>query len=462
MKKESLSSEKMGTMPIGKLLASMSLPAMLSMFVQSMYNVVDSFFVAKLGNDAFTAISIAFPMQMLVLSFAIGVGIGTNSLIARKLGEGKVDEATITARTGLFLAIVNAAIFVVIGLTFSKPFISMFSKNPDVISMGTAYLTIVTCVSAGMFIEILCSKTLQATGNMLIPMISQLIGALTNIILDPIMIFGLFGFPRLGISGAAIATVIGQLTAMTYVITMFKVKSHDIHLTLRGLKVKKSNIIDIYKVGAPTIVMNAIGSLTTTGLNAILMTFQESAISILGIYFKLQSFVFMPVFGLTQGAMPIMGYNFGANKKKRFYHTFYLSLSVALIIMIIGISIFQIFPESLLSLFNQNSEMGIFALRAISICFIPAAFGIIVTTMFQAVGHGLKSLVMSLLRQLVLILPGAFILGRIFDLKGVWFCYPFAEIVCVLIFTPIGFRVIKNEFERKNGIPEKAVYRIGM
>ncbi|MHB8063369.1 MAG: MATE family efflux transporter, partial [Ruminiclostridium sp.] len=337
MERDILKSEKMGTMPIGRLLASMSVPAMMSMLVQSLYNVVDSFFVSKLGKEAFEAVSIAFPMQILVIAFAVGVGIGTNSLIARKLGEGKLDEATITARTGLFLAIVNAAIFVVIGLVFSGPFISMFSDNSKVISLGTTYLTIVTACSAGMFIEILCSKTLQATGNMTIPMISQLIGASINIILNPILIFGLFGFPKLGIAGSAIATITGQLTAMTYVITMFRVKSHDIHLTLRGLKVKKENVIDIYKVGAPTIVMNAIASVTTTSLNAILMSFSESAISILGIYFKLQSFVFMPVFGLTQGAMPIMGYNFGANKKKRFYHTFYLSLSVAIGIMAIGL-----------------------------------------------------------------------------------------------------------------------------
>lgn len=452
MKKEVLNSEKMGTMPVGKLLASMSIPAMMSMLVQSMYNIVDSYFVSKIGVEAFEAVSIAFPMQMLVLAFAIGVGIGANSLIARRLGEGKVDEATVTAQTGLFLAIINAAIFVVIGLVFSGPFISMFSNNPKVISFGTTYLTIVTAGSVGMFIEIICSKTLQATGNMTIPMISQLIGAITNIILDPIMIFGLLGFPKLGIAGAAIATVIGQLSAMAYVITMFIVKSHDIHLTLRGLKIKKENVISIYKVGAPAIVMNAIGSFTITSMNAILMSFSSAAISILGIYFKLQSFVFMPVFGLTQGAMPIMGYNFGANKKKRFYHTFFLSLSVAFIIMTTGLIIFQVFPSRLLSIFGQNSDMGIYALRVVSLCFIPATFGIIITTMFQSIGHGFKSLIMSLLRQLVLILPCALIFGSLFGLKGVWYSYPVAEIVCVLIFTPIGFKVIKDEFIRKSSL----------
>ena len=452
MQKENLKSEKMGTVPIGRLLTNMSLPAMLSMLVQSLYNVVDSYFVSKIGEEAFTAVSIAFPMQMLTLAFAIGVGIGTNSLIARKLGEGKVDEATVTARTGLFLAIINAAVFVVVGLTVSGPFISLFSDNPNVISMGTTYLTIVTAASAGMFIEIIHSKTLQATGNMLIPMISQLIGAITNIILNPVLIFGMFGFPEMGIAGSATATVIGQLTAMTYVMIMFRIKSHDIHLTLRGLKLKKQNVINIYKVGAPSIVMNAIGSVTTTGLNAILMSFSETAIAVLGIYFKLQSFVFMPVFGLTQGAMPIMAFNFGANKKKRFYKTFYLSLTVTIIIMSFGLALFQLIPGQLLSIFGQNSEIGIHALKVISLCFIPASFGIIITTMFQAVGHGMKSLVMSLLRQLVLLLPGAFVFGKIFGLNGVWYCYPFAELICILIFTPIGFKVIREEFIRKSSL----------
>jgi len=452
MQKENLKSEKMGTKPVGRLLANMSLPAMLSMLVQSLYNVVDSYFVSRLGEEAFTAVSIAYPMQLLTLAFAIGVGVGTNSLIARKLGEGKVEEASDTAKTGLLLAIINAAIFVVVGLTISGRFISLFSDNPNVVSMGTTFLTIVTSASAGMFIEIIHSKSLQATGNMLIPMISQLIGAITNIILNPILIFGMFGFPEMGIAGSATATVIGQLTSMTYVVIMFRVKSHDIHMTLRGLKVKKQNVLNIYKVGAPTIVMNAIGSVTTTGLNAILMSFSETAIAVLGIYFKLQSFIFMPVFGLTQGAMPIMAYNFGANKKKRFYKTFNLSLTVTLIIMTLGLVLFQLMPGQLLSIFGQNSEIGIHALKVISLCFIPASFGIIITTMFQSIGHGMKSLVMSLLRQLVLILPGAFVFGKLFALKGVWYCYPFAELVTVLIFTPIALKVIKEEFLRRSSL----------
>ncbi len=450
MEKNISSYEKMGVMPIGRLLATMSAPAMLSMFVQSLYNIVDSYFVSKLSAEAFQAVSIAFPMQLLVFAFAIGVGIGTNSLVARKLGEGKVDEASSTASTGLFLAIINALIFAVIGFVFSGHFVTLFTDNPDVISLGTTYLTIVTSCSVGMFIEILCSKTLQATGNMIIPMISQLIGAILNIILNPMLIFGYLFFPKLGIAGSAVATVISQLTSMAYVLIMLNVQKHEVKPSLRKFRFSKYNVINIYKVGAPAIVMNAIASLTTTSLNFILRSLSEAAISVLGIYFKLQSFVFMPVFGLTQGAMPIMGYNFGANKKKRFNHAFYLTLSVASVILVVGLIIFQVFPDKLLSVFDQNSDIGIYALRVISICFIPAAFGIVVSTMFQAIGHGFKSLTMSLLRQLVILIPSAFIFSKLFGLDGVWFCYPAAEIVCASIFTPIALKTIKDEFIRKN------------
>lgn len=449
MEKGSSSFEKMGVMPVGRLLASMSAPAMLSMFVQSLYNIVDSYFVSKLSPEAFQAVSIAYPMQLLVFAFAIGVGIGTNSLVARKLGEGKIEEASATASTGLFLAIINAIVFAIVGLVFSGHFIALFTDNPDVISLGTTFLTIVTSCSAGMFIEVLCSKTLQATGNMIIPMLSQLIGAILNIILNPMLIFGYLFFPKLGIAGSAVATVISQITQMTFVLIMLNVQKQEVYPTLRGIKVKKDNVINIYKVGAPTIIMNAIASLTTTSLNFILMKLSEAAISVLGIYFKLQSFVFMPVFGLTQGAMPIMGYNFGANKKKRFNQAFYLTLSVASVILVIGLVLFQVFPDILLSVFGQNSDLGRYALRVISICFIPAAFGIVISSMFQAIGHGFKSLIMSLLRQLVIIIPSAIIFSKLFGLDGVWFCYPAAEIVCASIFTPIAFKVIKNEFNKK-------------
>lgn len=442
-------SDKLGTMPIGKLLASMSIPAIFSMLVQSLYNIVDSIFVSQIGEDALTAVSLAFPMQMLIIAFALGVGVGVNSLIARKLGQGDGAAASKTASTGLVLAIINAIIFMFIGIFFSKLFMGMFSDDQAVVEMGASYLSIVLIFSFGVFIEATCSRTLQATGNMIIPMTSQLIGAITNIILDPIMIFGLLGFPAMGIKGAALATVIGQILAMIFVLIMFKIKKHDVHMQFKGFKLEKAYVIDIYKVGLPAIVINAIGSVTTTFLNAILISFSSTAVAILGIYFKLQSFVFMPVFGLTQGAMPIMGYNYGANNRKRFIQAFRLTLITSFSIMLLGTLIFWLFPVQLLSVFNGSPElisMGIYVLRVISICFIPAAFGIVISTMFQAIGHGFKSLMMTLLRQLFIIMPSAWLFAQFIGLDAVWFAYPLAEIISCLIFVPVGFRVIKKAF----------------
>lgn len=451
MQKTISNSDKMGTMPIGRLLASMSIPAIFSMLVQSLYNVVDSIFVSRIGEDALTAVSLAFPLQMLIIAFALGVGVGSNSLIARKLGEKDIKAASTTASTGLFLAIINAIVFLFIGIFCSKFFMSMFSTDAKVIEMGTQYLSIVMIFSFGVFIEITCSRMLQATGNMIIPMLSQLLGAIINIVLDPIMIFGLLGFPAMGIAGAAFATVIGQICSMIFVLIMLTVKSHDIHIKIRGFRPQKEFIVEIYKVGLPTICMNAIGSITVTALNGILMTFSSTAVAILGIYFKLQSFVFMPVFGLTQGAMPIMGYNFGAKNKKRFMHTFYLSFSVAFTIMLLGTLLFWIFPEYLLALFNGSDElvaMGTYVLRILSLCFIPAAFGIIITTMFQALGEGFKSLVMSILRQLGFLLPFAWLFARFFGLQGVWFCYPVSEFLTLIIFIPFAYKTLKKSFSK--------------
>lgn len=446
-------SERLGTMPVGRLLASMSIPAIFSMLVQSLYNVVDSIFVSRIGENALTAVSLAFPLQMLIIAFALGVGVGVNSLIARKLGEGDKVAASKIASTGFFVAIMNAIVFMLIGIFATRFFMGLFSNDATIIDMGTSYLQIVLIFSFGIFVEITCSRTLQATGNMIIPMFSQLIGAVTNIILDPILIFGLFGLPAMGIKGAAIATVIGQICAMIFVLVMFHIKSHEVHLQIKGFKLEKEHIIDIYKVGFPVIVMNAIGSVTTTFLNGILMAFSSTAVAIFGIYFKLQSFIFMPVFGLTQGAMPIMGYNFGANNKKRFIQTLKLTLTTSFIIMLAGTGIFWLLPEQLLALFDGSPEMvqmGIYVLRVLSLCFIPASIGITLSTMFQSIGHGFKSLVMSLLRQLVLIIPCAWLFAQFVGLDAVWFCYPIAEIVCAVVFMPLAIVVVKKAFAAKS------------
>lgn len=449
------SSQKMGTMPVGRLLASMALPAMCSMLVQSMYNIVDSIFVARISENALTAVSLAFPLQMLVLAFSLGASIGANSLIARRLGEGRREDASIAANNGFFLAALNSILFLVCGLLFARPFLQFFGADAATTEMGVQYLSIVMIFSFGMHFAGMGEKVLQSTGNMIIPMISQLVGALVNLILDPIMIFGLLGFPALGVSGAAIATVAGQIVAMVYVFIMLAVREHDVHVTWRGFRPNKAALRDIIAVGLPVMVMNAIGSVTTTLMNTILMAFSSTAVAVIGVYFKLQSFVFMPVFGLTQGAMPIMGYNYGANNRKRFYDTMKLSLIVAGVIMAVGTLIFSFFPGVLLSLFNSGEQMvaiGTVALRTISFCFVGAAAGIIISTMFQAIGHGLMSLFMSLLRQLVLILPAAWLLGRLFGLDGVWYAYPLAEYVCLAVFLPLGIVTLKREFARKDAI----------
>lgn len=451
--KEATSSEKMGTMPVGKLLASMALPAMCSMMVQALYNIVDSMFVARLSEDALTAVSLAFPMQMLILAFALGASIGTNSLIARRLGEGRRGDASIAASNGFFLAIIDFVIFLFGGLFLARPFLQMFSSDPQMVEMGTQYLSIVMIFSLGVHVSVMCEKVLQATGNMIIPMISQLIGAITNIILDPIMIFGLFGCPKFGVAGAAIATVVGQWVAMCYIVTMVFTREHDVDIRFKGFRPNAAAIREILQVGVPCMVMNAIGSVTTTGMNKILMSFSSTAVAVIGAYFKLQSFVFMPVFGLTQGALPILGYNFGANNRKRFMHTLRLSFMVSAIIMVVGTIIFSFFPDKLLLIFDAGEEMmriGTVALRTISFCFVGAAFSIIISTMFQAIGHGFKSLLMSLLRQLVIILPVAWLLGRLFGLDGVWFAYPVAEYINLFVFAPVAAIVIKKEFARKD------------
>lgn len=450
-------SDKMGTMPVGKLLFSMSVPAIFSMLVQSLYNVVDSIFVAQVSEDALVAVSIAFPLQMLIIALALGVGVGTNALIACRLGEKRREEANIAANTGIVLSLINMALCMLVGLFLAKPFVSLFTHDAAVLEMGSQYLMIVMIFSAGVMIEMTCSRVLQATGNMIVPMLSQLIGAITNIILDPIFIFGYFGVAKMGVAGAAVATVIGQILAMIFVLIVLKVGTHEVDIAPWRHHPQMQAAKDIYRVGIPTFVMNAIGSLTTTAMNAILMSFSATAVAVLGIYFKLQSFVFMPIFGLNQGAMPILGYNYGAGDEKRFTRTLVLSFGVAVAIMLAGTVLFWTMPEMLLKLFNGSDQMlklGSYALRILALCFLPAACSIIMTTMFQALGKGLMSLIMSLLRQLVFIIPLAWVLGQLGGLSAVWFCYPAAEVLVAVIFIPIALKTIQRSFNaerRENG-----------
>lgn len=426
---------KMGYAPVGKLLFSMSLPAMFSMMVNALYNIVDSIFVGKVGEAALTSVSLIFPVQMLMIAVSVGTGVGLSSLISRRLGEKRQSEAESAANHGLVLFFISAIAFILFGLLLSHPFVSMFTDNPQVDAYSYSYCFIVTVFSMFLFLQVAAEKIMQGTGNMLLPMIANLAGAITNIILDPIFIFGLFGCPRMEVAGAAIATVIGQFIGMVLDLIFLFCFKHQIHISLKGFRFNSTTIRNIYSVGVPSIIMQAIGSVMLVGLNGILITFSEAAVAVLGVYYKLQSFVFMPVFGLNQGTMPILGYNYGARHKQRLIHTFKLALCTALIIMAVGTVLFHAFPREFMMLFNSSDEMmsiGIRALRMISLCFIPAAIGIICSTLFQAVGHGVLSLLVSLLRQLILILPIAYLLSRISGLDFVWFAFPLAEVFSLL------------------------------
>ena len=444
-----ISQNKMGVKPMFPLLMGMSLPAMFSMMIQALYNVVDSIFVARYSPDALQAVSLAYPLQMIMISFAVGTAVGVNSLIARRLGAKNYIEANTAATTGLVLAVINWLLFLVIGLTVSRPFISMFTSDGAVISEGAGYLRIVLCISFGMMISCMCEKILQSTGNMIVPMLTQTLGAVINIIFDPLLIFGVGFFPRLGVLGAAIATVFGQICSMTFILIILFVKKHEVKITFKGFKMQKIVLKNIYAVSFPAIIMQSLGSVMVSGINAIIsianITAEYAAayINAFGIYFKLQSFIFMPVFGLSQGVSPIIGYNFGARNKKRMYAAFRLGVIVAAIIMAAGTLLFQLAPGWLLSLFESSdtanlaanallAEVGEPMLRIISLSFMMAAVGIMFSALFQAVGKGFYSMTMSILRQLGVLLPAAYFLSKI-DMVVMWYAFPIAEVICLCI-----------------------------
>lgn len=427
---------KMGTMPVGKLLISMSLPAMFSMLIQALYNVVDSIYVAQIGEDALTAVSLAFPVQNFLIAVSVGTCIGLNSLISRRLGERREHEASLAATHGVLIALVEWVGFLIFGLFFCRIFFQAFTDNPTVIQMGIDYTSIVTIFSFGCFVEITLEKNLQATGNMIYPMLFQLTGAITNIILDPIFIFGWFGLPAMGVKGAAIATVGGQILSMFFAIYIIVRKEHAVQIHFKGFRFSGQIVKDIFAVGFPSIIMQSISSVMIMVLNNILIVFSQAAVAVLGVYFKLQSFIFMPVFGLGHGSMPIMGYNFGARNKKRLVHTLKLSSTISLCIMIVGLLIFQFGAKYLLMMFNASEEMmeiGVSALRTISLCFPAAALGISFSNFFQAIGEGKNSLLISVLRQLFILLPAAWLISRIGTLNQVWLAFPIAEVFALIV-----------------------------
>jgi len=442
---------KMGEMPIGKLLANMAWPAILSMTISAMYNIVDSIFVARIGEDALTAVSIVNPVQMMIIALSVGSGVGINSLIARRLGAKNQDEADKAASTSIRIGLFNYLVFLIIGIFVTGPFVSGYAeKGTYLYEAACQYLSIVCIGSLFINIQVVLEKVLQSTGNMVAPMICSLTGAITNIILDPILIFGMFGLPRLEVAGAALATVIGQFAGMLVGVFVIIRGEHLVHIKLFGFKMDWKVVKDIYKVGIPSIVMQSLASFMTIFLNMILVVYSTTAVAVLGVYFKIQSFVFMPVFGLNQGAMPIMGYNYGARNKERLMKTYTTALKVALIVMLAGLALFQIFPTQLLLLFDASKEMlriGVPALRLISLCFPFAAYGIITGTLFQATGHGVYSLIVSLTRQFVGILPLAFILIRIGGVTLSWAAFPLAEIIGVVMSTIMLKKLYNKEIK---------------
>jgi len=443
---------KMGVMPVKRLIVSMSLPMMVSMLVQALYNIVDSIFVAKLSESALTAITLAFPMQNLMISVAVGTGVGINALLSKSLGEKRTDRANEAANTGILLAVISAVCFMIIGFLGAKAFIHSQTSNPEIIRYGEEYLSIVCCLSLGMFCEVIFERLLQSTGQTFFSMISQLTGAVINIILDPIMIFGLLGCPRMQVAGAAYATVIGQSVAAIVGITLNIRFNKEIHLNIKKVIRPKAEIVGrIYFVGVPSILMMSIGSLMTYLMNLILIAFSETAAAVFGVYFKLQSFFFMPVFGMNNGIIPILAYNYGAGKKKRIDEALRFGLELAVAIMIVGTTIFELFPTVLLKMFNASGDMmsmGKVALRTIAIHFPIAAIGISLGTVFQAFSKSYYSLIISLCRQLIVLIPVAWILARVTNnVNMVWWCFIIAELISCTLSIIFFKKVYKDVIE---------------
>ena len=411
---------KMGTMPVNKLLISMSLPMIISMLVQAMYNIVDSVFVAQISENALTAVSLAFPLQNLMIAFAGGTAVGVNALLSRSLGEKNQDHVNQTAVNSVFIFLVTAVIFMIAGLTLSNLFFNVQTTNTEIVNAGTQYSMIVVGCSIGLFCQFLFERLLQATGRTLFTMVTQGLGAIINIILDPIFIFG-----------AALATITGQIIACLLAL-FFNLKfNHDIHFKFKRFRPNAHIVKQIYSVGIPSIIMQSIGSVMTFGMNTILITFSTTATAVFGVYFKLQSFVFMPVFGLNNGMIPIIAYNLGAKQKKRMFDTIKLAMIYATGMMIIGVIFFETIPQTLLGFFNASEAMikiGTLALRIIAIHFIFAGFSIVCSATFQAVGKGTYSLLTSLIRQLLVLLPCAYVLSLTGNLDLIWLCFPIAEI----------------------------------
>lgn len=438
---------KMGTMPVGRLLISMSLPMMISMVVQALYNIVDSIFVSRINEDALTAVSMAFPIQTLCVALGAGLGVGINALLSKSLGAKDQEMVNKSALNGLFMTLVNYVVFLVVGLTIVKPFYVIQTDSASIINYGVDYLSVICCFSFGMFFQFTFERLLQSTGRTFQTMITQSTGAIINIILDPIFIFGLFGVKAYGVRGAAIATVIGQIISAIFALIMNLKVNKEIQFSLKGFRPDIKIIGMIYKVGLPSIIMQSIGSVMVFCLNKILIMFSSTAVAVFGVYFKLQSFVFMPIFGLNNGLIPIMAYNYGAKKRSRMLKTINCGILIAFTIMTIGMIVFELIPSTLLQMFDASDNMrtmGVIALRTIAIHFPVAAICIVLGSAFQALGNAVYSMFVSIARQLVVLIPVAYFLGKLGSVNYVWWCFPIAEVMSLTI-TLIFFTHMKKQ-----------------
>ncbi len=428
---------KMGVMPVGKLLFTMSLPIMISMLVQALYNVVDSMFVARVSENALTALSIAFPIQNLMIAVSVGLGVGLNAVVSRALGARDTKGVNRAATNGIMLMFICGLLFMLGGATLVRPYFEMQTDIEEIVTSGIDYTSIVMMGSMGVFMQILFERLLQSTGRTMLTMFSQGVGAIINIIFDPIFIFGYFGFPKMGVAGAAYATILGQWVAALLGLILNIRKNPEVSISMKGFKPHGATIRLILSIGIPSVVMQSIGSVMTFLMNQILIAFSSTAVAVFGVYFKLQSFVFMPVFGLTNGTVPIVAYNFGARKGDRMKKTIQYSVCAAIAIMICGALIFQSIPDKLLMLFDASDEMlrvGVPALRIISLGFPLAGFGIGAGAVFQALGFSVYSMIISLIRQLVVLIPCAYLIGMLTgDVTGVWWAFVVAEVVSLTV-----------------------------
>lgn len=436
MQKETLQENKMGVMPVGKLLVNMALPMIISMLVQAFYNIVDSVYVSQVSESAVTALSLAFPVQNMQIGFAVGVGVGVNALLSQSLGRKDQESVNWAAGQGVFLALVATALFMLFGFFGVRPYYTMQSTVAETVEGGIAYTSICCIFTVGVFIQVLCERLLQATGRAMQTMILQGTGAIINIILDPVFIHGWWGMPKMGVAGAAVATVIGQCTGAVLGIYLNLRHNPEVQLHVKFMKPNWKVIAPILEVGIPSVVMNGIGSVMNFGMNQILQGFNEVATGVFGIYYKLQSLFFMPLFGINNATISILAYNYGARKPKRIVHTLKLATAVAVCIMLVGLAVFQLFPQALLGIFNPTEEflaIGVKALRILCLPFPVAAICISLGASFQALGKGSYSTIVSLCRQLIVLLPAAYLLSLTGSVDNVWWSFPIAEVMSALV-----------------------------